>query len=686
MAEKNQAEWIYEVLGKKKGAFGASIRELTDAEEKKIKDKMLQYWKEHNDESTEFLVNGAILCCSRGSDYSTLNSADHGVYTDSSETGALANTDDKKFDGFVACSKWNDEPLVSKHICRFKLGEWRNVRKSVTINGKYALDTNSYLPCKHGGIISPVTSGQEYTLSKSYNKYPKFLNDDGTVDELIVKKLLLRNIHQMKENEIDALIKLGIYLCVCTDVEKLRKIICCAYLKQFYRNEVEEQFYQYTLLDNFKYVSSWATAYARFCSLRNRVDIKFPPTWDKLGNTAAKLKRYVNEKIFSDAKPDVDRTEVDAIKMQILNVKLLDTILLAGNIYTTVSDIDKVYSIKFDNGANTGVMVYILRYYEGELEKRRVIVQDGIHMRDVDKYIVTPILQEAYIYITTDDNKFDSISAISEKMKESTKAKSSGEATVITWGTSGISVALSIIPALASAPFAGPLGLACTVTGLATGMADADRIDKETMTNNQLYLDANDENINVIRMSECMSLYTAITLRTTPILKKNESTWKDYKRELNNRKSDSKSKGKFTPDDNNIIANNIRTDALGNSYTYYVSVFDSYDTNGLIKNFNDNMLHLKIWNNRESRYRTISENEGLEEFQELKTIPEVFDYMNKRNDENILYMNELDIVGHDRTGRPGKFIYDYGNGEIKELSVEVISLFNLFRVKCKDWS
>ena len=399
MAEKNQAEWIYEVLGKKKGIWGASIRELTDADEKKIREEMLRYWKEHNDESTEFLVNGAVLCCSRGSDYSTLNSADHGVYTDSSETGALANTDDKKFDGFVACSKWNDEPLVSKHICRFKLGEWRNVRKNVSINGKYALDTNSYLPCKHGGIISPVTSGQEYTLSKSYNKYPKFLNDDGTVDELIIKKLLLRNMQQMKENEIDALIKLGIYLCVCTDVARLRKIICCAYLKQFYRNEVEEQFYQYTLLDNFKYVLSWATAYARFCSLRNRVDIKFPPTWDKLGNTAAKLKRYVNEKIFSDAKPDVDRTEVDAIKMQILNVKLLDTILLAGNIYTTASDIDRVYSIKFDSGSNTGVMVYNLRYYEGELEKRRVTVQDGIHMRDVDKYIVTPILQLSLIHI-----------------------------------------------------------------------------------------------------------------------------------------------------------------------------------------------------------------------------------------------------------------------------------------------
>ena len=52
--------------------------------------------------------------------------------------------------------------------------------------------------------------------------------------------------------------------------------------------------------------------------------------------------------------------------------------------------------------------------------------------------------------------------------------------------------------------------------------------------------------------------------------------------------------------------------------------------------------------------------------------------MNKRNDENILYMNELDIVGHDRTGRPGKFIYDYGNGEIEEVSANRISLVDLF--------
>ena len=113
-------------------------------------------------------------------------------------------------------------------------------------------------------------------------------------------------------------------------------------------------------------------------------------------------------------------------------------------------------------------------------------------------------------------------------------------------------------------------------------------------------------------------------------------------------------------------------------------ITEGEETSERIKNFNDNMLHLKIWNNREGRYMTIAENEGLEEFKDINSFEELWEYMNKRNDENILYMNELDIVGHDRTGRPGKFIYDYGNGESKEISENVISLLYLFRKKYKD--
>ena len=115
-------------------------------------------------------------------------------------------------------------------------------------------------------------------------------------------------------------------------------------------------------------------------------------------------------------------------------------------------------------------------------------------------------------------------------------------------------------------------------------------------------------------------------------------------------------------------------------------ITEGEETLELIQNFNDNMSHLKIWNNREGRYMTIAENEGLEEFKDINSFEELWEYMNKRNDENILYMNELDIVGYDRTGRPGKFIYDYGNGESKEISENVIILFELFKDKYKDWS
>ena len=115
-------------------------------------------------------------------------------------------------------------------------------------------------------------------------------------------------------------------------------------------------------------------------------------------------------------------------------------------------------------------------------------------------------------------------------------------------------------------------------------------------------------------------------------------------------------------------------------------ITEGEETPERIQNFNDNMLHLKIWNNREGRYRTISENEGLEEFKDINSFEELWEYMNKRNDEGVIYINELDIVGHDRTGRPGKFIYDYGNGESKKLSINRIGLFNLFNDKYKEWS
>ena len=109
-------------------------------------------------------------------------------------------------------------------------------------------------------------------------------------------------------------------------------------------------------------------------------------------------------------------------------------------------------------------------------------------------------------------------------------------------------------------------------------------------------------------------------------------------------------------------------------------------TSEFIQTFNDNMKHVKIWGAHKNRYISIAENEGLEEFKDINSFEELWEYMNKRNDEGVIYINELDIVGHDRTGRPVKFIYDYRNGESKKLSINRIGLFNLFKDKYKDWS
>ncbi len=115
-------------------------------------------------------------------------------------------------------------------------------------------------------------------------------------------------------------------------------------------------------------------------------------------------------------------------------------------------------------------------------------------------------------------------------------------------------------------------------------------------------------------------------------------------------------------------------------------ITEGEETPELIRNFNDNMEHIKIRSAHENRYITIAENEGLEEFEDINSFEELWEYMNKRNDEGVIYINELDIVGYDRTAQDARFIYDYGDGKIKKLSINIVSLLSLFREKYKDWS
>lgn len=664
MKKKNQDEWIYEVLGKKKDFLDISISNLTYAEREKIREKMLQYWEEHNDESTEFLVNGAVLHCSHGNYYSTLNSADHGVYTDISETQALANTGDKKFNGFVSCVKWDEEPFLVKHSCRCEIGEWQNVRKNISINGKYALDTNSYLVCKHGGLISPVTSGQEYTLSTSYNKYPRFLNDDGTVDELIIKKLLLRNMQQMKENEIDALIKLGIYLCVCEDVNIIKKIICCAYISTTADKQIPNVLIcQHTLLDNFIYVSGCANTYARFCSLSNKVFIIKPITWSKLTETCDKLKRFIKDNTMFGIEDIVSSATDEMIQRSFLNVKLLDEVIVAGNLYNFQFNEELLFNIELNKDETKHFMGYTLKYDDGELVDLGVNPYVGV----ATEWGIEVKLQEVYIFVTSGNSVCKSSKDFASEALDSVGAKSSDGAAMVTWGTA-IAALILTIPSIAAAPLATPLSIACTVGGLASGILDSARINNELLNNKMIYLESLYNNLNVLKLGKELALYTAITLRKSKALKTVQKLWSDYESLYpNTSKAKARKRGYLTKD-TNMRGDKLLLERLGMNYSYTINPFDSHDTEQAIKNFNNNMKHIRVWNEQEKKYKTISESEGLEEFKEIKSLQEMFEYMNKISNKGELYIDELDIIGHDRTARFTKFIYDYGNGEEKVIT------------------
>ena len=123
-----------------------------------------------------------------------------------------------------------------------------------------------------------------------------------------------------------------------------------------------------------------------------------------------------------------------------------------------------------------------------------------------------------------------------------------------------------------------------------------------------------------------------------------------------------------------------KTDKFG-SYRFIEGEY----TQKRINNFNDNMKHIKLWDYDEKKYVTITENEKMEEFIEVKNIDELYEYMITEVPEGRTNMSKLDIIGYDGTNQPTKIIYDYGNGKINIITESgTLSLGILFENYLKD--
>ena len=123
-----------------------------------------------------------------------------------------------------------------------------------------------------------------------------------------------------------------------------------------------------------------------------------------------------------------------------------------------------------------------------------------------------------------------------------------------------------------------------------------------------------------------------------------------------------------------------KTDKFG-SYRFIEGEY----TQERINNFNDNMKHIKLWDYDEKKYVTITENEKMEEFIEVKNIDELYEYMITEVPEGRTNMSKLDIIGYDGANQPTKIIYDYGNGKINIITESgTLSLGILFENYLKD--
>ena len=99
---------------------------------------------------------------------------------------------------------------------------------------------------------------------------------------------------------------------------------------------------------------------------------------------------------------------------------------------------------------------------------------------------------------------------------------------------------------------------------------------------------------------------------------------------------------------------------------YSYKIIEDENMQEYIKNFNDNMKHIRISGENGAGIpippKTISEVEKMEEFQEIKNLDELTTYMHKLTKNGEYYLYALSVIGLDGSGLNGRITFDMGDG------------------------
>ena len=99
---------------------------------------------------------------------------------------------------------------------------------------------------------------------------------------------------------------------------------------------------------------------------------------------------------------------------------------------------------------------------------------------------------------------------------------------------------------------------------------------------------------------------------------------------------------------------------------YNYKIIENENMQKYIDNFNDNMKNIRISGENGAGIpippKTISECEGMEEFEEIKNLEELIAYMHKPTKNGEYYLYALSVIGLDGSSLNGRITFDMGDG------------------------
>ena len=116
-----------------------------------------------------------------------------------------------------------------------------------------------------------------------------------------------------------------------------------------------------------------------------------------------------------------------------------------------------------------------------------------------------------------------------------------------------------------------------------------------------------------------------------------------------------------------IVTQDIADYISGKKKSFHsYKIIENENMQKYIDNFNDNMMHIRISGESGAGIpippKTISEGEGMEEFEEIKNLEELIAYIHKLTKNGEYYLYALSVIGLDGSGLNGRITFDRGDG------------------------